>query len=341
MTTANRIVLHIGAHKTGSTYLQRRLREAAPMLRAAGIHVPIHPLAPNITGNAKLLATVLAGEPSPRFARIFPRIDVARLEPAALASTLLADWRRDQEAVILSAENFRPGDAQRLAALLPGDADVAVVLFVRRQDDWAESFFNQLIKTGDLRMDFRAFLALIRSADSGERFSRPDWHHHYQSWREAFGNCRIVFYDEARDDLLAAFLAAADLPSIAGLPDIERKQVSLDFRQLVYLLELDPALPFPEFTKRRAAAAEAVRRSPPQPRYSLLDDEMRHGLGAHFAESNHRLLLEIGRKGDSEYLAPAADPPPFMSVESLVARPEYAAFRNLADCIYGEPQVNP
>lgn len=334
---ANRIVLHVGAHKTGSTYLQRRMREGAPMLRAAGIHVPAHPLAPNIAGNAKLLATALAGAPSPRFARVFPRIDVAALDPAAIAATLLAEWRRDREALVLSAENFRPGHAPRLAALLPRDAEIAVVLFVRRQDEWSESYYNQLVKTGDIHLDFPTFLGVIRSPDGDERIYRPDWLLHYRSWRAAFGDCRIVFYDESRDDLLAAFLAAAALPPIAGLPEIERKQVSLDFRQLAWLTSLGPTLPFAEFRRRRAAAAEAARRSGPPPRHSLLDSATRAALGARFAESNRGLLAQIGREAAAHYLAPASAPPPHMPVEAFRDTADYASFRDMVERILAAP----
>ena len=64
-----RIVLHIGAPKTASTYLQRRLRANAAALREHGIYVPVIPAVAAMAGNAKLLATALSQRPSLTFQR--------------------------------------------------------------------------------------------------------------------------------------------------------------------------------------------------------------------------------------------------------------------------------
>ena len=107
-----RIVVHIGAPKTASTYLQRRLRADPNHLRRHGIYVPILPLVAEMAGNAKLLATALSRRPSLTFQRAFPKMDVSALDPTRLVAELLQDWRADSESVVLSAENFRPNHAQ-------------------------------------------------------------------------------------------------------------------------------------------------------------------------------------------------------------------------------------
>ena len=114
-----RIVLHVGAPKTASTYLQRRLRADSNHLRKHGIYVPVLPAVAAMAGNAKLLATALSKRPSLTFQRAFPEIDVSALNPAVLVSELLKDWKRDSESVVLSAENFRPHHVTRLHELLP------------------------------------------------------------------------------------------------------------------------------------------------------------------------------------------------------------------------------
>ena len=43
MTAGRRVILHVGAPKTGSTYLQKRLRANAQALRARGVYVPVLP----------------------------------------------------------------------------------------------------------------------------------------------------------------------------------------------------------------------------------------------------------------------------------------------------------
>ena len=128
-----RVVLHIGAPKTASTYLQRRLCANAETLRKHGIYVPVIPAVAAMAGNAKLLATTLSQRPSLTFQRGFPEIDVRKLDPARIVTELLADWRAESESVVLSAENLRPNHAPRLRELLPPSAPCVVILFVRRR----------------------------------------------------------------------------------------------------------------------------------------------------------------------------------------------------------------
>src|SRR2546423_7763876 len=154
-----RIVLHIGAPKTASTYLQRRLRADPSHLRKHGIYVPVLPLVAEMAGNAKLLATALSRRPSLTFQRAFPKIDLRTLDPSGLVAELLQDWRADSESVVLSAENFRPNHAPRLRELLPKTAPSVVVLFVRRQDRWIDSYFNQMVKTNEISEDISTFVA--------------------------------------------------------------------------------------------------------------------------------------------------------------------------------------
>src|SRR5438105_159504 len=203
-----RIIVHIGAPKTASTYLQRRLRADPKRLRKHGIYVPVLSQVAAMAGNAKLLATALSERPSLTFQRAFPEIDLSALNPTTLVAELLKDWRRDTESVVLSAENFRPNHAARLRELLPKDMPAVVVLFVRRQDRWIDSYFNQMVKTSEVHRSISSFVGKLCDTD-GERWCRPDWFAHYQAWRNAFGNCNVVFYDEVASDVFGAFIAVA------------------------------------------------------------------------------------------------------------------------------------
>ena len=114
MTLSRRIILHVGAPKTGSTYIQKRLKANASALRARGVYVPVLPEVSAMAGNAKLLATVLTDERTASFQRAFPTLDLALLRPEQVMDDLLRGWVKDEEDVILSAENFRPSHAVRL-----------------------------------------------------------------------------------------------------------------------------------------------------------------------------------------------------------------------------------
>jgi hypothetical protein len=71
-----RIILHVGALKTASTYLQQRMRANLATLRQHRIYVPVLPVAAEMAGNAKLLTTALNGRATPMFQRAFPKIDM-------------------------------------------------------------------------------------------------------------------------------------------------------------------------------------------------------------------------------------------------------------------------
>jgi hypothetical protein len=302
-------------------------------LRNHGIHVPVLPAVSRIAGNAKLLATALSGYPSPSFQRSFPEIDVSKLDPVRIVAELLEDWRSDQETVVLSAETFRPNHAQSLRELLPTTVTCTVILFVRRQDQWVDSYFNQLIKTNDIADDIGTFVARLCNTEE-ERLCRPDWALCYETWRDAFGACEVVFYDEVKSDVFAAFLSAAGLEPVPDLIDVEHAQVSLDIHQLAYLLEWTTSVSFPEFAQRRSACEEASRRLGRQETRSLLSTADRLRLRERFEASNAKLMTMLGRAADETPLRFDTVSRAYCDLRELYASEPYARYRELANAIY-------
>jgi hypothetical protein len=330
-----RIVLHLGAPKTASTYLQRRLRADPIHLRKHGIHVPVLPAVAEMAGNAKLLATALSQRPSLTFQRVFPEIDVSALDPARLVAELLRDWRSDRESVVLSAENFRSNHARRLRELLPTSAPCVPVMFVRRQDRWIDSYFNQLVKTNEMNDAIGTFVGRLCDTE-GERLCRPDWHAHYRAWSDAFGNCKVVFYDEVASDVFGAFLAAAGLDPVPDLIDIDPAQVSLDVYQLAYLLNLKTPIEFSDFIRRRSASEKASKRFGRQQTQSLLTTADLARLRERFEASNQRLMTALGRTADATLLRldTSSDSDIYCDLGRVYASDNYARYRRLADAIY-------
>jgi len=74
-----KIILHVGAPKTGSTFLQRHFCENQSILRSEGVYYPLDPVVSKIAANAKFLATLLEGKPTQRFIRSFPKLDTSNL----------------------------------------------------------------------------------------------------------------------------------------------------------------------------------------------------------------------------------------------------------------------
>lgn len=330
-----RIVLHVGAPKTASTYIQRRLRANAGRLREQGIYLPILREVAEMAGNAKLLPAALGQRPSLTFQRAFPKIDIGALDPARVVSDLLQDWRSDSESVILSAENLRPIHAQRLRDLLPTNAPSVVVLFVRRQDRWLDSYFNQMIKTSEVHEEVGTFLTRIL-AGNNERLCRPDWFEHYLSWRTAFGDCQVVFYDEVVSDVLGAFFKAAGLSTASDLIDIDRAQVSLNVYELAYLLELKAPVEHSDFLRRKSASEKAAHRLAIRDNRSLLSESDLSLLRKAFEEPNRRLIAALDRT-EAPFplkLDEICDPASYTSLPDLCASSSYVNYRKSVDAIY-------
>lgn len=330
-----RIILHIGAPKTASTYLQRRLRTNADLLRTHGVYIPVIPAVATMAGNAKLLATTLSRRPSLTFQRGFPEIDVTKLDPAQIVAELLSDWRTNFESIVLSAENLRPNHARRLRELLPNPARIVVVLFVRRQDRWIDSYFNQMVKTSEVATEISAFVAKLCDTE-GERLCRPDWFAHYEAWHAAFGNCRIIFYDEVADNIFGAFSKAADLPRVSGLIDVDRAQVSLNTHEVAYLLEQKQPMDFSDFLQRKNAGEKASRRLGVNKVRSFLSDSDLARLHERFDESNRRLISALGRENDLPPLQidASSNSDSYCDLRQLRASESYAEFQKQADAIY-------
>jgi hypothetical protein len=327
-----RIVLHVGAPKTASTYIQRRLRTNAERLRRNGIYVPVLSEVAEMAGNAKLLPTALGQRPSLTFQRAFPKIDIAALDAKKIVGELLQDWRSASESVILSAENLRPIHARPMRELLPKSAPCAVILFVRRQDRWLDSYFNQMIKTNEIHENISAFLDRLL-AGKDERLCRPDWFSHYEAWREAFGKCEVVFYDEITSDVFSAFLKASGFGPIPDLIDIDRAQVSLNLYELGYLLEKSP-VDYADFLRRKSAAEKASRRSSIRDNRSVLSESDLSRLRAAFGESNRRLIAALGRSDTALRLNQAWNQETHCSLSELYASESYGRYRKIADAVY-------
>ena len=206
---------------------------------------------------------------------------------------------------------------------------------MRRQDRWIDSYFNQMVKTNEINEDLGTFVARLCDTD-GERLCRPDWFDHYEAWRDAFDNCKVVFYDEVASDVFSAFIAAAGLEPVPDLIDIDRAQVSLNVYELVYLLDLKTPIDYPEFHLRRAASEKASRRLGLHETRSLLSNADLERLRSRFEASNHRLMTALGRNNNPTLLrldiSSVSDS--YCDLKEFYASESYARYRELTDTIY-------
>lgn len=316
------------------------MRANAAALRKHGLYVPVLPIAAEMAGNAKLLTTALNGRATPMFQRHYSQIDVKALDPAKILAQLLEQWRADEESVVLSDENLHEGHARRLRELLPQSVACDVILFVRRQDRWVDSYFNQLVKTNQNDGNIAAFVTRICGADEGKLF-QPDWYAQYEGWRNAFGCCTVVFYDDVSSDVFTAFLSAAGLKGVPNLIDIDRAQVSIDVYQLAYLLGLRTPASFPDFLHRLTACEKASIYFGRQKTQSLLTTTDLTRLRERFEPSNRRLMTALGRDGEVSplQLDSGCDAGSYCNLDELYASSTYRRYRRLADTIYARRKL--
>ncbi len=198
-------------HKTGSSTLQRFLSRNRIGLRALGVYYPP--------------STGADGRRQPKHNALFTAIsheaDFGVGHPVLGPSAALVEdlARRIEQSrariAIVSAEGFsgeRPVFARAFAPLATR-FDVRIVVFLRRQDFWVESFYKQMVLSREVR-EARSFKDFLSAPSTRAHLDYPailGW------WADAFDTraIRIVPFEPALrgEGPVRMFLHAAGLPS--------------------------------------------------------------------------------------------------------------------------------
>ena len=179
-TKHRRLILHVGEHKTGSTYLQKRLSAERDYLASQGVWFPEEFI--SIFGHHKI----------PSFLQW--TVDEEGMQQVRMS---LAGSSAPADTAIVSSENFctlRPERLVLLADVL-SDWDVEVVYFLRHLGGFWVSHWQEVIKHGG-DATFPEYLARASGPDSGQR-SRLDQASQIENLAAAFGRekVHIVAYD--------------------------------------------------------------------------------------------------------------------------------------------------
>lgn len=258
-----RLILHIGSHKTGTSYLQKLFLFNRDVLatESVGLAEPPDP----VTGDHHRLASFLRqGRPGD--------------------GSFLAGLEVAEDCVLVTSEEllsyfmlFPRGGRRRIADKLEPRFDVSVILFLRRQDYLKESVFAEVASTwyqGDIR---------------------DENHYYYDFWAvvdrvvDTFGAQALkigIYRDDRPQDIAADFLALCGLERLAGrMRPIPRERVSLD-RRAVALLAMcpkqDPAL----VARIRQAATACL---PPDSCKFMLSPSERRAFLEQYIDSNRRV----------------------------------------------------
>lgn len=197
MTDALRLIIHIGAGKCGSSAVQQFLVDNAYSLLDEGFLVPGRYLDPKPKGCGQHLAYFEEGISNPGFA------DEVTAKLAGLRDHAL---EHGLHTVTLSAENLiNPKGFVDLFVPAQDLFDITVVAYVRRQDDFVISAWQQWqIKQHD---DFWEYYRRHRGG--------VNWHRQLEPWRSRYGRASMAVRRYSRANLVEGDVVA-DFCSVIG-----------------------------------------------------------------------------------------------------------------------------
>lgn len=303
MAASHRVCVHIGAPKTGSTWLQKTLVENRPALLARGV------LYPNVSlrGHGHHdLAFLLAGA-YPEWATSQPRT-LAELE-----ADLAAVVRDYSGTVLLSSENLylfpHPANFRELLKRTGLADDVTIIVYVRRQDDAHESWYNQTIKAQGCTHEIDECVYRF--------FGLWDYSEQLAKWSSVFGRdaLRVMPYELEqtlggtllRDFGLTAGFETADLQVAEAFVNSGLNRDLLEFQKQVNRLALTPLQKRRHHSELIALSAHSAGKGVFD-EAPLLGPAKRREILAAYAEGN-RLVAEtyLGRADLFMAKSPAAD----------------------------------
>lgn len=214
-----RLVLHIGTHKTGTSALQQSLADARPDLLAHGVLYADtqRPPFPHLPQHCSVYHAAVAGDAQ---AQALERKTLCDEFAASGAHTLL-----------LSEEGLStPSDkVTQFFAPLASDFDTHVVCFLRRQDLFVESLFNQFVRE-KARHESRPLLGFLRAPGVRERLN---YHAMLSRWKHLPAQVHALEYSAAvkGPGIAASFLGAIGISGLS-LPE-SRSNVSPDMRLIL------------------------------------------------------------------------------------------------------------
>lgn len=284
-----RLVLHLGLHKTGSTHLQHHLARHRGALAERGVLVPKTgwdnrpPLRRGaLTGHQGLAAALRSGDEAP-FTELAREIRQSRAHDVVLSCENLAFPTHARRADLI----------ERLADRLGFDR-VEIVALARRPDAQAESFYRETVLNG-ARGGGRGIGVFL--VDHGPLLS--DFPALFAPLEAAFGTrVKLADFDALRGPgLWPGFAARAGLPG--DLPALDLPRYTTPDRETVLLLELLGRLvPDPD---RRAAVLRAwfaLRPASCGPDQSLLAPAERLGLIDRWETASADFAAERGYRPD-------------------------------------------
>lgn len=289
------VVIHAGIHRTGTTSLQMFLEANRSALRERGI------VYPGEARNHQCLAWALKRKPD---------------DTSELKRLLTSD--PDAKTVVLSAEDFCIHTDLHWLGEISRTWQTKVVFYLRRQDHWLMSWYNQHVKwpfdRNKSRMDKTEFLGSIGD------FYWLDYAGVLDRWSKVLSQANVsagVVEKGQVEDVVEDFFARLDTPAEGLNLDVKRVNDSLP----VHMLEVARHLEIYDLgPKARIQMIRALRlglANKTQPVNTVYSPQEREGVLDRFAKSNQRAAKNyFGR--NSLFLEPPPGPSePFYSFPEM------------------------
>jgi hypothetical protein len=196
--TIPRAIIHIGAHKTGTSFLQQIFHVCSSDLLAKGVYYPQLDDTPYITQHSSLAIALRAHEKAP-------------------ALNALARIREDAEklgahTILLSGEDFFFATQDEVACVARGlrestIGEFQIILYMRNTYDYIRSQLNQHLRYEDYAITQTLFVGRLAVYEPDEIVRR---------WESVFGSeaVHVFSYDQQKGRLLDHFIEAAGLPPL-------------------------------------------------------------------------------------------------------------------------------
>ena len=278
------LILHIGLHKTASSYVQNLLNVRRYDLLREGF------LYPNVGAVDGARTSTREGAQSGH--ALFTQPGDRR----ELISELLAELPETVSTVLLSSEDFtlprpEPTPEEFLSRFREFGA-VKVVLVLRRQDFWVESFYKQIVDQYG-NFETRSFDEYLRQMGP----SLLDFYSRFVPWRELVGpdNFHVLSYDDLAGGA-AIYRRLLEIAGVGGSPLDDATSIMVPRYESVRAID---TLGLRILNSYRLASREARIRTAksiyavaPEGDIELMTPEMRQGIQTLCRPINERIEAE-------------------------------------------------
>jgi len=280
-----KVFLHIGTHKTGTSSIQRFLTINRKALRKQGFFYP------EFFGPSSHFFALHFGFGTPKKV-IETNQQWSLEEQKTLIHERMTSQVKKNEHIILSSEilaSVRPAEGYKMRAAIKDffpSRQVKVICYLRRQDHYLESSYNQKLKTG-------RFSGTIKQHVQN---TNCDWHWLLTTYAEIFGKGNIIVrvFEKAAftdQDILHDFLVILGIPSFNGFV-FPHEKVNVRFKheviEMITLCRDSVALGLNKLFQEVKPV--------PFTSYPLLSPAERIEILAHYEASNRQVAREFLNK---------------------------------------------